>query len=200
MNTNTVEQPQHPVEDTELSSSLPECNEMLEVLAVPNSPRTNYLVGCKQDNVLPRPSLVIRKLFSKDLNLQHQGMGDQMACRLAESLKTLPYIQSLNIVDNNLNCQGLCAIFDSIRENPNLLSLDIAENNLGPDSATALSNYLISDSCPLVKLGLNHADVDDYVGCMCLYVCMCVYMGLDVCVYMYIFIYMFIYIVALLYS
>lgn len=148
----------------ETKETLPNCNEILDILAVPNSPRTNYLVGCKQDNVLPRPSLVIRKLFSKDLNLQHQGMGDQMAYRLAESLRSLPYIESLNIVDNNLSCEGLCAIFDAIRDNPNLLSLDIAENNLGPDSATALSNYLISESCPLVKLGLNHADVDDYVS------------------------------------
>ena len=101
-------------------------SEILNNLAIPNSPRTGYLVKCANNNVLPRASLVLRKLFTKELNLQHQGMGDDMAMILADSIKTMPYIESINISDNKLSCDGLCAIFDAISDNPNLLSLDIA--------------------------------------------------------------------------
>jgi len=135
---------------------------ILNSLAIPNSPRTSYLVGCAQQNILPRPSLVLRKMFTKELNLKHQGMGDVNALILAESLKALPYIQSIDISDNKLTCDGLCAVFDAISNIPNLLSLNIAQNDIGPDSASALGAYLSNPNCPLVKLGLQHSDVDDY--------------------------------------
>ena len=48
--------------------------DILETLAIPNSPRTLYLVGCSQNNVLPRASLLIRKQYTKELNLQHKGV------------------------------------------------------------------------------------------------------------------------------
>lgn len=137
-------------------------DEVLDSLAIPNSPRTNYLVGCAKNNILPRPSLVLRKMFTKELNLKHQGMGDANAIILAESLKTLPYIQSIDISDNNLTCDGLCAVFEAIASIPDLLSLDIAQNDIGPDSAGALGRYLSNPNCPLIKLGLRHSDVDDY--------------------------------------
>ena len=135
---------------------------MLNALAVPNSPRTAYLVGCTKLGVLPRASLVLRKNLTKVLDLKHQGMGDQMAVLLAQSLKSLPYIQSIDLTDNNLGCDGLCAIFESIKSIPNLLSLDIGHNDMGPESSLALGSYLSNSACPLVRLGLGHADVDDF--------------------------------------
>lgn len=48
-------------------------SDILHSIAIPNSPRTAYLVGCARANVLPKPSLIIRKVLTKELNLQHQG-------------------------------------------------------------------------------------------------------------------------------
>ena len=114
-----------------LRSNNPSNDFLLNTMAIPNSPRTTYLVGCAKLNILPRPSLILRKNLTKELDLQHQGMGDQMATVLAESMKELPYIQSINLKDNNLSCTGLVPIFNVIAHIPNLLSLDVGYNNLG---------------------------------------------------------------------
>lgn len=42
-------------------------------LAVPTSPRTRYLAACSRHGINPRPSLIVRKLLTKELNLKHQG-------------------------------------------------------------------------------------------------------------------------------
>ena len=145
-------------------SNNPSNSFLLNSLEQPKSPRTTYLVGCAKLGVLPRASLVLRKKFTKSLDLKHQGIGDKMAVILAESIKELPYVQSINLKDNNLSCIGLCAIFHAVMNITNLLSLDIADNNIGPDSSLALGDYLQTPNCPLVRLGLQHADVDDYVS------------------------------------
>lgn len=75
------------------------------------SPRTKYLTGCMKNNLNPRASLVIRKNISKRLNLQHHGMGDQMAVVLAESLQGLPFVESINIADNMLTDIGTIIYF-----------------------------------------------------------------------------------------
>lgn len=91
-------------------------------------------------------------------------MGNEMAKVLAESLKTLPYIESINLTDNNLTCDGLTAIFNILQYIPNLTSLDVADNAISEQSASALAQYLCTPNCSLVKLGLCHADVDDGVS------------------------------------
>lgn len=127
-----------------------------------SSPRTKYLTGCMQNNVNPRASLLLRKNMSKELNLQHQGMGDTMAQLLAESIRGLPFIESINIADNMLTDDGMGPIILAVVDIPGLLQLNLSQNEIGPVSARALFEYLQSDSCPLERLILRSADVDDY--------------------------------------
>jgi Ran GTPase-activating protein (RanGAP) involved in mRNA processing and transport len=43
-----------------------------------------------------------------------------------------------------------------------LLELNLSQNVIGPISAACLFDYLISPTCPLERLILNSADVDDF--------------------------------------
>lgn len=135
--------------------------QVLDCLAIPHSPRTAYLVGCASEQVLPRPSLLLRKELTTELNLKHQGMGNTRAGIIADSIRALPGIETLNLQDNNLTCHGLCAMFEAIRTASSFTSLDIADNKLGKASSAALADYLASRSCHLKKLGLRNADVSD---------------------------------------
>lgn len=135
---------------------------LLEELEMPLSPRTAYLAGCARYNLNPRPSLIIRKRFAKELNLDHQGMGDKMAMVLSESLRCLPYVQSIHLADNNLTDAGMVPILENILSISNLLELNLSSNIIGPESAKALALYLSADKCPLQRLLLSNADVDDH--------------------------------------
>lgn len=106
------------------------------------SPRTKYLAGCMQLGLNPRASLVLRKNMSKQLNLQHHGMGDQMGVLLAESIQGLPHIQSINIADNMLTDVGMGPIIMAAVGIPGLLELNLSQNEIGPVSAKALFEYL----------------------------------------------------------
>ena len=113
------------------------------VLPVPiTSPRTKYLAGCMREGLNPRASLVLRKNMSKQLNLQHHGMGDQMGRLLAESIQGLPHIQSINIADNMLTDIGMGPIILAAVGIPGLLELNLSQNEIGPVSAKALFEYL----------------------------------------------------------
>jgi len=91
-------------------------------------------------------------------------MGDRMAVILAESLKSLPFVQSINLCDNNLTDIGMSPVLTSILTIPNLLELNLSNNTIGPKSAQSMADYLSSENCSLVRLELHDADVDDYVG------------------------------------
>jgi hypothetical protein len=106
------------------------------------SPRTKYLAGCMQLGLNPRASLILRKNMSKQLNLQHHGMGDQMGVLLAESIQGLPHIQSINIADNMLTDVGMGPIILAAVGIPGLLELNLSQNEIGPVSAKALFEYL----------------------------------------------------------
>jgi len=45
---------------------------------------------------------------------------------------------------------------------PGLLELNLSQNVIGPVSAACLFEYLISPTCPLERLILKSADVDDF--------------------------------------
>lgn len=128
----------------------------------PNTPRTAYIDACAANSVNPLPMLIIRSNLTKVLDLKHLGIGDQRAAILAASLAKLPYLESINLEDNNLTDSGLGPILHSIVSIPGLLEINLSQNEIGPDTATALFNYLIDKSCPLERLVLRHADVDDY--------------------------------------
>jgi hypothetical protein len=123
------------------------------------SPRTAYITGCMDAGLNPRASLILRKSFTKKLELQHQGMGDQMACILAESMKSLPFIQSINLMDNKLTDDGLGPLLKAALGIPGLLELNLSQNEIGSVAAEAMFHYLCWDKCPLQKLVLANADV-----------------------------------------
>ncbi len=87
-----------------------------------------------------------------------------MAKVLSESLRLLPYVQSINLSDNNLTDVGMSPILASILNIPNLLELNLSNNLIGSESSEALANYLSCGTCPLQRLVLHCADVDDYVS------------------------------------
>jgi len=129
--------------------------------AVPATPRTKYLDECCKENLFPR-SFLIRKNLTKALDLQHQGMGDDVCQVLAAAIEELPFIQRINISDNNLTDTGLGPFINAIVKISGLLELNLSQNTLGPMTADSLSSYLSSSTCPLEKLVLNNADVDDF--------------------------------------
>jgi hypothetical protein len=139
----------------------PEESNIIEDHATPLSPRSKYIDNCIRQKLYPRACLILRKQFTRELNLKHLGMGDKMAILLAEAIVQVPYIQSLNVCDNNLNDPGLSAIVDSIQHMKDLVELDMSFNVIGPDAAGSLANYLSLPSCPLKRLILQKADVDD---------------------------------------
>ena len=133
-----------------------------ESMGLSVSPRTMYIDGCIRSNLNPRPSLILRKTLTKEMNLQHYSMGDDMGKLLASSLQELPFIQSINLSNNKLTDVSLGPILKAIMEIPNILSLDFSENTTGPIFAQLLADFLEKEDCTLMKLTLKNADVDDY--------------------------------------
>jgi Ran GTPase-activating protein (RanGAP) involved in mRNA processing and transport len=126
------------------------------------SPRTRYITSCITKKLNPRMSLIVRKRVSPELNLQHQGMGDEMGLLFAESLKDIPYIHSLDISDNNLSDVSVGPILQAIISLPNITHLNLSKNNLDLTSSQALAAYLSTPNCPLRRLILQKSDIDDH--------------------------------------
>ena len=131
-------------------------------IEMPLSPRSKYINSCVRDRLNPRASLVIRKNMTKKLELQNYGMGDEMAAILAESISDLPFLESINIADNRLTDAGMGPIILAAVEIENLLELNLSMNEIGDVSADALASYLRREDCPLQRLIMQTADVDDF--------------------------------------
>jgi Ran GTPase-activating protein (RanGAP) involved in mRNA processing and transport len=84
-----------------------------------------------------------------------------MAVLFAEAIVSVPYIEAINISDNNLTDVGLGPIITSVVHMKDLIDLDISYNTIGPVAASSLSTYLSEETCPLQRLVLRRADVDD---------------------------------------
>lgn len=125
------------------------------------SPRTSYLDNCLKEDLKPIASLILRKDITDEINLKHNSMGDAMGVIFAKSLKDIPLCHTLNLCDNALTDVGASAIIDSINYLPSLTALDLSMNKLDGRAATALSDYLKKPTCPIVKLTLQAADIDD---------------------------------------
>ena len=125
------------------------------------SPRTAYLEGCLDHNLNPRASLILRKNLSNVLDLSHHAMGDEVASVFAASLRKLPYVHTLILADNNLRDVGATAVIQAISGLKSLTCLDLSMNKLDGEAANALARFLKSSSCPIVKLKLQSADIDD---------------------------------------
>lgn len=63
--------------------------------------------------------------------------------------------------DNNLTDAGLGPVINAITNMKDLVDLDISYNTIGPVAALSLSTYLAEPTCPLQRLVLRRADVDD---------------------------------------
>ena len=125
------------------------------------SPRTKYIDNCLKNGVVPRAGLLVRKKLSQQLSMKSQGIGDKMAILVAESIQNAPFIHSLDISDNRLTDKGLEPILLAAISMTSLLELDMSKNKLGKKTSEKLAEYLASDECSLIRLGLREADVDD---------------------------------------
>ena len=126
------------------------------------SPRSKFISGCLKERINPRAAIVVRGNFTTSLMLAHMCIGDKMAILLAESLRELPHIQAVDISDNNLTDVGLAPLLLAMVQIPGLLQLNASQNEIGPDAAAALAEYISKRRCPLEKLVLDIADVDDF--------------------------------------
>jgi hypothetical protein len=108
------------------------------------SPRSHYIDNCIRQRLNPRAGLILRKQFTRELNLKHLGMGDQMAILLAEAIIHVPYIESLNVRDNNLDDDGLTAIVNAVMNMKDLTVLDMSYNDIGKLVRRFLLEYLLS--------------------------------------------------------
>jgi Ca2+-binding EF-hand superfamily protein len=126
-----------------------------------NSPRTKFISSCVKKKVNPRMSLILRKRVTDELSLQHMGMGDELGVLFAETLQDLPMVRAINLTDNNLTDLSLGPLIKAVTELPEMTSLDLSNNEVNSETAQALALYLHSDVCPLRRLTLKNADVDD---------------------------------------
>jgi Ran GTPase-activating protein (RanGAP) involved in mRNA processing and transport len=128
----------------------------------PASARTKFLRGCVDKGILPHPSLIIRKDITTMLNVSSLGIGNEVAILLAEALDSLPLLVGLSIADNNLTDAGLVPIVMKLSLCKNLRLFDLSNNKVDTQTAIALRNFLSSESCNLVVLRMQNANVDDY--------------------------------------
>jgi Ca2+-binding EF-hand superfamily protein/Ran GTPase-activating protein (RanGAP) involved in mRNA processing and transport len=125
------------------------------------SPRQIYLAACIDKGLAPMPSLVMRNAFTTKIDLTHFGIGDAMGCAFAECLSNLPSIESLNLCDNALTDESLYPILKAVMKIKGLQELNLSRNKIDEDASEALAEYLSNPDCPLYKLVLISADVDD---------------------------------------
>ena len=88
-------------------------------------------------------------------------MGDKVGCVLSECLKDLPHIEAINLADNNLTDDSLKYLIQAIMCIKTLQDLNLSRNKIDGECSDALAEYLSDPTCPLVKLTLQSADVDD---------------------------------------
>lgn len=87
-----------------------------------------------------------------------------MAIHLAKAVGKLPCLQTIDLSDNGLTDAGLKPMLLAILSIPTLTELNVSQNVIGPESAEALAVYVGKEDCPLVKLIMQRADVDDFEG------------------------------------
>jgi hypothetical protein len=145
--------------------TLPTTWEALEEdIGEPTSPRSNYIFDCLADRLNPRASLIIRKTAITSLNLRHLGMGDKMAGHLAKAIGEIPCLMTVDISDNGLTDEGLKPMLAAILSIKTLTELNVSQNEVGGEAAEALALYVENPACPLQRLIMQRADVDDFEG------------------------------------
>lgn len=153
-----------------IHESMPSLHELNK--HIPASPRTRYLAGCIREGIQPLPNLIVRRNVTTTLDLSHYSMGDKMGRVLAECLGDLPCLESINLNDNNLTDDSLQFLIEAIISIRSVHELDLSRNKIDGQSSDALAGYVSRADCPLKKLVLQVADVDDgecdhFVQCLC---------------------------------
>ena len=88
-------------------------------------------------------------------------MGDDTGLIFAQSLKNMPFLQSLNLSDNCLTDISLNNMIESLGALPVLTYLNLSCNIINHHAATALATF-IAKNRTLTTLILSQADIDDY--------------------------------------
>lgn len=127
----------------------------------PPSARTKFLIGCASHNIYPQPSWIIRRELTTILNVSSLGMGDTVACILAETIGMLPMLEGIYIADNQLTDASLVPIINHLADCAQLKELDISKNKVDGRAAEALRVFLSSNSCNLTVLSMCNANIDD---------------------------------------
>eukprot|EP01041_Mallomonas_annulata_P005508 gene5508-11103_t len=132
-----------------------------EVDPCPPSPRSAFIASCIRDKLLPRASLMVRKKFTTEFRLPHQGIGDKMALLLAASLEGIPRVELLDLRDNHLTDVSLSAMSRALLAVPYLLEIDLSENVVGMETAAGLAKLIKLESCTLRRLVLQETELED---------------------------------------
>lgn len=85
-----------------------------------------------------------------------------MGCVLAGCLDQVPAIATLNLEDNNLTDVSLEKFLACVERMPELTELNLSRNKIDDNASQGLATYLSNPACPLRKLILKSADVDDF--------------------------------------
>ena len=133
----------------------------LTLEATPTSPRTMYIASCIRDKVYPRAALLVRKETTSDFSLAHQGIGDKMARLLAQSLDGIPYVERVNISDNSLTDAGMEPVLKALQVIQDIKEIDLSQNVVGLRTCSALEAFIMLPHCPLQRLVLKKASMED---------------------------------------
>ena len=136
------------------------------------TPRTLYieeLLFGEDDQMsmgkMPQAGLVIRNPSTarskEEINLNFQGIGDQMGVALARVIEDLPDLKSLSIQDNRLTDESLGPILRACMNCKCLKKLDVGGNKMDEDASEAMGELLGHYNCNLEILNMCKADVDD---------------------------------------
>jgi hypothetical protein len=87
-----------------------------------------------------------------------------MAIHLSKAMGALTCLHTIDLCDNGLSDAGLRPMLSALLAVPTLTELNVSQNVIGPASAMALAAYVGTPGCPLVKLIMQRADVDDGEG------------------------------------
>lgn len=163
---------------------LPSINNNLINNNRPISARTKYLTGCLENNILPQPTLIIRKELTTMLDLTSLGVGDDHAIVFSKSLPLLPALEGLSIANNSLSDRGIVAIISQLHLCKSLKFFDLSRNKVTDGTADALQSFLSSYGCRLKSLIMSNVELADHQVSKFLHVSLLLFFSQDILIYL----------------
>ena len=127
----------------------------------PASARSRFIAACVENDVGPRPALMMRKDISPTLSLRGQYIGDKLAATLGMAMEVLPYLQYLDLASNALTEEGLVPLLDALGYCQHLIGIDLSDNKVSLKAIDALAAVLSDPDCTVSKLTLQLAGLTD---------------------------------------